>query len=256
MSHSPRYTSLARHALAFARRAAPGETAAILTGTLAMLAAAASLNVLTPGVLTAQAAATPINPTTYVGRAASVADRASANVARAEAVVTEGSSMRAPEAVPAPDADAGSPAGATAADSAPSARGPASASPAPEGERAPARAGEKSAPLLSFDREIYSYSAEGRRDPFKSLMATGDLRPLISDLRLVAVAFDPDGASVAILRDTGTNEQYRVRAGQQLGRMRVAAIQSRKVVFTIEEFGFSRQESLALGDPNNARTQR
>lgn len=121
---------------------------------------------------------------------------------------------------------------------------------------APVRRGGKEAPVLSFDREVYSYSAQGRRDPFQSLMATGELRPLISELRLVAIAYDATGGgSVAVLRDIGTNEQYRVRAGQQLGRMRVAAIQPKKVVFTIEEFGFSRQESLALGDLTNARTQ-
>ena len=46
-----------------------------------------------------------------------------------------------------------------------------------------------------------------------------------------------------------------MRVGQQIGRMRVAAIRQKEIVFTIEEFGFSRQETLALGDPTTARTQ-
>jgi len=109
---------------------------------------------------------------------------------------------------------------------------------------------------VTFHRETYSYGSEGRRDPFVSLMATGELRPVIADLRLVGVAFDPLGRnSVAIMRDLTTKEQYRVRAGQALGRMRVARIQPKHVVFTIEEFGFSRQEVLALGDSSQARTQ-
>jgi hypothetical protein len=108
---------------------------------------------------------------------------------------------------------------------------------------------------LTFRREVYEYQPGGRRDPFVSLLASGELRPVLSDLRLVTVLHDPTGRnSVAILRDNQTKEQYRVRVGQQLGRMRVAAIQPRQVVFTIEEFGFSRQETLVLGDTTNART--
>ncbi len=109
--------------------------------------------------------------------------------------------------------------------------------------------------ILTIDRESYAYSADGRRDPFRTLMVIGDLRPLVSDLRLVVVAYDPNGGSVAILRDLVTDEQYRVRVGNQLGRMRVSGIRQKEIVFTIEEFGFSRQETLALGDPTTARTQ-
>jgi hypothetical protein len=110
---------------------------------------------------------------------------------------------------------------------------------------------------VSFVRETYSYASGGRRDPFVSLMATGELRPMLSDLRLVGVAYDPSGRnSVAIMRDVSTKEQYRVKVGQTLGRMRAARIQPRQVVFTIEEFGLSRQEILALSsDSTTARTK-
>ena len=89
-----------------------------------------------------------------------------------------------------------------------------------------------------------------------SLMANGELRPMIADLRLVAVAYDPTGRnSVAIMRDVSTKEQYRVKVGQTLGRMRAARIQPKEVVFTIEEFGLSRQAVLALSDSTTARTK-
>ena len=108
---------------------------------------------------------------------------------------------------------------------------------------------------LTFQREVYAYPGTGRRDPFMSLMKSGDLRPLLSDLKLVTVLYDPTGRnSVAILRDLSTKDQYRVKVGQQLGRMRVAQIQPKQLVFTIEEFGFSRQETLALTDINTTRT--
>ncbi len=87
-------------------------------------------------------------------------------------------------------------------------------------------------------------------------MNTEELRPLLADLKLVAIAFDATGRnSVAVLRDLSTKEQYRVKVGQEIGRMRVAAINQKNVVFGIEEFGFSRQESLAMNDSTKVRTQ-
>ncbi len=119
---------------------------------------------------------------------------------------------------------------------------------------APPAAGGGSEVLIN--RETYSYPDAGRRDPFVSLMNTEEIRPLIGDLKLVAIAFDASGRnSVAVLRDIGTKEQYRVKVGQQIGRMRVAAIHEKDVVFGIEEFGYSRQESVAMNDSTKVRTQ-
>jgi hypothetical protein len=121
---------------------------------------------------------------------------------------------------------------------------------------ADAKAATKAPGAAGFQRETFAYQRIGRRDPFVSLMNTSELRPLVTDLKLVAVAFDPTGRnSVAILHDLGTKDQYRIRVGQSLGRMRVSNITTRTVVFTIEEFGYSRQETLALGDSNKERKQ-
>lgn len=108
---------------------------------------------------------------------------------------------------------------------------------------------------IALMRETFAYQAENRRDPFLSLMKTGDLRPMISDLRLVAVIYDPAGRSVAILRDLQTKEQYRVKVGQTLGRMRVNQIRPSQVIFTIEEIGMTRQEALSMNDITKARSQ-
>lgn len=108
----------------------------------------------------------------------------------------------------------------------------------------------------AFERETFAYDRSGRRDPFVSLMSTSELRPLVSDLKVVGITYDAAGRnSIAVLRDLGTKEQYRVRVGHTLGRMRVASITPRALVFTIEEFGYSRQETLALGDSNKERKQ-
>jgi len=109
---------------------------------------------------------------------------------------------------------------------------------------------------LRIDREVFAYDPAGRRDPFVSLFSTSDLRPLFSDLLLVVINYDPQRRnSVAIMRDATTKEQYRVRQGQLIGRMRVAAIEQKRVLFTIDEFGFSRQESLVIGDTTKVRKQ-
>jgi hypothetical protein len=111
---------------------------------------------------------------------------------------------------------------------------------------------------VSLNREVFSYDAGGRRDPFVSLLRDGDLRPDVGDLCLMVVLYDPTGRnSIGIVRDVSTpvKEEYRLRVGVTLGRMRVAQIEPRQVVFTIEEIGFSRQEALPLGCSSTARTQ-
>jgi len=103
-------------------------------------------------------------------------------------------------------------------------------------------------------REVYSYGGVGRRDPFYSLILTDDLRPLLADLRLVGILYEPSGRrTVAVMRDLQTNAQYRVQNGQSLGRMRVTQIRPRAVLFTIEEFGLSRQDSLVWTDTLKVR---
>lgn len=119
---------------------------------------------------------------------------------------------------------------------------------------APAAAPVDTAPRVLINREVYQYDGDGRRDPFVSLLTTSDLRPLLADLKLVAVAYDPRGQnSVAVLRDPTSKTQYRVKVGQTIGRMRVAAIQEKAVIFTIEEFGYSRQELLPIQPPDSSK---
>jgi hypothetical protein len=135
---------------------------------------------------------------------------------------------------------------------------PAPAKPAPPATsvaKASAPTPADTTPRVLINREIFQYDGDGRRDPFVSLLTTSDLRPLLQDLKLVAVAYDPRGRnSVAVLRDaTSKSSQYRVRIGQTIGRMRVAAIQEKAVIFTIEEFGYSRQELLPIQPPDSSK---
>jgi hypothetical protein len=143
----------------------------------------------------------------------------------------------------------------------PTRSGPPAAAASPAPAPAPRQAGAPSgrAPIAlvaapQVTREIFAYADGGRRDPFFSLILTEDLRPLLSDIKLVGVLYEPSGRrSVAIFRDVVTNAQYRVQTGMPLGRMRVAQIKPKGVIFTIDEFGLSRQDSLLLTDSLKAR---
>ncbi len=122
---------------------------------------------------------------------------------------------------------------------------------APPGEGATAEAQQTSDSVVSaavqteLMREVFSYRGSGR-DPFLSLLQSGEVRPLIEDLRITAIAYDPryPAASIAVLRDTIANEAYSVRVGDELGRLRVAEILPGEVMMIITEFGSERQVML------------
>jgi hypothetical protein len=100
---------------------------------------------------------------------------------------------------------------------------------------------------VAIYRETFTYSEGGRRDPFLSLMLSGELRPVFTDLSLTGVVYDNDPRkSIAMLVDVSTGESYRVRVGQPLGRMRVQRIGLENITFSIDEFGLSRTETLII----------
>jgi hypothetical protein len=101
---------------------------------------------------------------------------------------------------------------------------------------------------VTFYRETFYYNDNGRRDPFLSLMATGDLRPMISDLTLVGIIYDQSGRnSVAVLVDASAGGQtYRKKVGDVLGRMKLTKITEKDITLNVDEFGFARQETLLI----------
>jgi hypothetical protein len=96
-------------------------------------------------------------------------------------------------------------------------------------------------------RETFSYGGASR-DPFASLIKTARSGPELSDLQLVGIYEDLrySGNSIAVLREKSTGKRYKLRAGEQIGRLRVTQVRSKDVVFTIQDFGYERQETLSL----------
>ena len=97
-------------------------------------------------------------------------------------------------------------------------------------------------------RETFAY-AGGTRDPFASLMNKDKSGPEIGDLDLVGVYLDlrtPSNNVVVLREKATTGKRHKMRVGDQLGRSRLTQIRARDAVFTIQDFGFERQETLSL----------
>lgn len=110
---------------------------------------------------------------------------------------------------------------------------------------------------IQIMREVFTYSPRGRRDPMASLMSSPDIRPLITEIEVISILYTGSAStSLAVLRHLSANPEiiYRVKVGDALGRMRVTAIEPYEVVFTLDEFGFSRTERLSVKPDTTART--
>lgn len=105
---------------------------------------------------------------------------------------------------------------------------------------------EATAQLGIYERELFDYPAQGRRDPFLALNAGESIGPNFDDLLLTGVLYNPAVASVATLTDQKTRRRYRVREGDRLGEVRVLEIRPREVVFLITSYGISRREVLRV----------
>jgi hypothetical protein len=150
-----------------------------------------------------------------------------------------------PQAKPKPAPAARPPAARPPAAPAPAAPAPAPARPDNAKADTARKADSTGTPALV--REQFSYEGGGR-DPFLSLLRSGDIRPLLSDLKLTGIYYDGryPARSVAVLRDVTNNKIYRVKPGDIIGRLKTTTIRPREIVFTVQEFGFERQESLQL----------
>jgi hypothetical protein len=125
--------------------------------------------------------------------------------------------------------------------------------PAPARPAARDTAAADSSLRIEYRREVYNYRG-GARDPFRSLAATNAVGPQVNDLRVVSIVYDARGGrSVAVVRDVNNPRSYRLRRGDQVGRLRVVQIRQYEVVFQVEEFGFERQETLRLSRPEANR---
>lgn len=98
-----------------------------------------------------------------------------------------------------------------------------------------------------YRREIFSYPAQGRRDPLSPVRGGEDVGPRFEDLKLSGIIYNPSVGSVVVLVDTNLDKRYRVREGERLGEVRVLEIRPSEVEFSISgTFGQARREVLRV----------
>ncbi|MHB1169940.1 MAG: hypothetical protein ACYC28_11750 [Longimicrobiales bacterium] len=108
-------------------------------------------------------------------------------------------------------------------------------------------------PRLVFDREVFSYAAEGRRDPFRPLTASDD-GPLFDELTLRMIIFSQDPRESMVLVQDVTQKVHRLRRGERVGNATVVDIGRSRVLFSVNEFGVYRQGVLEL-KPNQGASR-
>ena len=110
---------------------------------------------------------------------------------------------------------------------------------------ATAAAGE---PKLNFDREVYTYPGDGRKDPFKPLVGTDAAGPLFEDLTLRGIVHSADPRkSVAIITDGAKPPRvYKRRVGEVIGNARIAAIEKTQIKLLVQSYGVIREETMGL----------
>jgi hypothetical protein len=96
-------------------------------------------------------------------------------------------------------------------------------------------------------RETFAYGG-GTRDPFASLIDVASTGPDFGNLELVGVYQNlrSRSNSLVVLREKVSGKRYKLRVGDDVGRARLVQIRPRDAVFTIQDFGYERQETLSL----------
>lgn len=113
-----------------------------------------------------------------------------------------------------------------------------------------AQAQEKGESPLVYRREVFRYPRGGRPDPFRSLLKSADLGYRIEDMQLTGIIFSPEARrSVAVLTEGVSKRRFRLKVGERVGGITVAAIHPRRVDVVVNEFGVIRRESLHLRRP-------
>lgn len=105
-----------------------------------------------------------------------------------------------------------------------------------------------------YDREMFSYPAAGRANPFRPPDSRSAAGPRFEDLRLSGILYGPSVGSVTVLRDVRTGRVHRLREGQRLGDARLVEVRPSEAVFAVAGPTGTRNERLRVkpdeeGDP-------
>lgn len=105
---------------------------------------------------------------------------------------------------------------------------------------------DAAADTAEYRREVFAYPGQGRRDPFRPLQSFASTGPRLDELDLSGILYQEGGGSVVILVDPSTSARYRLRVGDTVGFARLARVEPRRAVFTVQGFGRDRNVVLRL----------
>ena len=106
-------------------------------------------------------------------------------------------------------------------------------------------------PPLVYRREVFQYPRGARPDPFRTLLSSEELGYRFEDMRLTGVIYSPNSrVSVAVLTEAVGKKRFRLRVGERVGGITVAAIYPKRVDVVVNEFGVVRRETLELRRPD------
>jgi len=134
-------------------------------------------------------------------------------------------------------------------------------SPPAQGQQKPASAGGDDLAPLVFEREVFSYPTQGRRNPFRPLIGQAESGPRFEQLRLEGIIYDDRNPreSVAALGTSTVTESvdstsvslkagraWYLKVGQTIGNVRIVQIDHDKVVVDVEEFGLTQRKTMQI----------
>ena len=113
--------------------------------------------------------------------------------------------------------------------------------------------------VLVFEREIFTYPAYKRRNPFEPpARPGGGGGPRLSELTIAGLIHDPGSRrSLVLLAGESAGgegggakiDYYRLREGEALGNFRVVEIEEMRVIFDVESFGTMERRTLDVPRP-------
>lgn len=114
---------------------------------------------------------------------------------------------------------------------------------------------------LVFEREVFSYPAFDRRNPFARLSANSAGGPRFSQIALRTIIYSSNPQNSLAIFNSGGNlpsaqgteiqaenlgETRRLRVGEGWGNMRVVEIQRDRVIVSVEEFGIAETHTMMI----------
>ncbi len=128
-----------------------------------------------------------------------------------------------------------------------------------KGKKPPA-GNQKPAPLV-FEREVFSYPTQGRRNPFHPLVGQAETGPRFEQLRLEGIIYDdqhPSQSVAAVGTSTVTEsadstsasvskgQAWYLKAGQTIGNVRIVQVDRDRVIVDVEEFGLTTRKIMQI----------